>query len=186
MENFNKKIEFEIDENDDLSAKRRRDREKIGYCDANYTFQHELQAFFEDDPRIHVYDIAEISDDHYILRVVINDVEMCEVFRRLIKVPENCRNLRLAVNCSEEIQITEETLGKFLEKNKYFSRVIMEDHEPGRDPILMDYVLMKPEVVQFNNDVFNNPFRIQTMTAEDLANKLLFESSHCNITTDFD
>lgn len=144
------------------------------YCDPDVTFYHRVEAFFEDDPS---FEVSDFDDDTYHFDIVVNDTLKYELLKSFLKVPKNCKRVSMSISCSESAPKVNsgDALSYLLNTNPLFSTYIK-----GK---LMDYLLMKPEIVQYNNDVFNNPYRVETVTAEALA-KYLFKGCGVNISSD--
>lgn len=154
-------------------------------CNSSITYYHKLSVFFEDDPTITIGALeVDPNGDRY-FSVDINDFTKYELFRKIIKLPDDCKNLRLEVNFvgdKNNTDCTSEQFAYLLKDSKYFSRII-SNSTPTHE-VSMSYIMMKPEVIQFfNEDVFNNPYRVETMTAEDLARDIFYRSKQ-NITSD--
>lgn len=155
-----------------------------------FSFYHKVSAFFEDDEDI---DVGEIDERNYEFTITVHNRRKYETLKKVLNIPKQARRLVVHIECDEDSRlpaVSEAELAYLLEKNKYFSRYVNrsryvdgEDCENGLTPAVMKFVLMKPEVVQYYDDIFNNPAGRDTKTAEQLAREL-FKGCRCNITSD--
>lgn len=169
--------------------------EKLQKSAPEFSFYHKVKAFFEGDPDI---DVGDIDEEEYEFTITVHDKKKCEILKKVLYIPKNAARLTVNIEyeCDEKISsVGEKEVAYLLEKNKYFAGYIDgemdgEDEEAlcyrrrhnGLIPGKMRYLLMEPTVVQYYDDIFNNPAGYDTRTAEQLA-KELFHGSHCNISS---
>lgn len=157
----------------------------VGYCDPNVTFYHRIKALFEDDPDFEIGAIKQTtlfgsSNKIYEFTVTVHDRIKCDLFTNLVKLPSNCTRLKINVKYEGKSGFPAEAYAYLLSTNPHFSRLLKTDDDDG---LKMDCLLMEPEAIQYNNDVFSNPWKMETITAEKLA-KAVFHESHQNFTSD--
>ena len=153
-----------------------------------FSFYHKVKAFFDGDPDIEVEDIDE---ENYSFTILLHNAKKYEIMKKALCVPKGARRLTVNIECDEKANksVSEKDLAYLLENNKYFSEYIGEDYigegdkSNGLLPVTTRYIMMQPTVVQYYDDIFNNPCGYDTKTAEQLA-KELFHGSHCNITSE--
>lgn len=148
----------------------------------DYSFYHKVEAFFEGDGDIEVGDIDERT---YEFTIYVFDKRKYNILKSAFHIPKYAKKIQVNFEYIDEDyldEVTEKDLAYLLEGNKYFSRYVWKGEE-GSFIGCSKYLLMKPEVVQYYDDIFNNPAGLDTKTAEAVA-KEIFKGSHCNITTD--
>lgn len=145
-----------------------------------FSFYHKVKAFFDGDDD---FEISEIDEEEYEFDIDVYNKRKYEILKQVLSIPKQAVRLKININdCSDEENVGEKELAYLLEGNKYFSRYLGQN-ENGLIPSLMRFVLMKPKVVQYYDDIFNNPAGLETKTAEAIA-KEIFKGSHCNISSD--
>ncbi len=165
--------------------------EKLQKSAPEFSFYHKVKAFFEGDPDI---DVGDIDEDEYEFTITVHDEKKCEILKKVLCIPKNAARLTVNIECDTEEKpsgVSEEDLAYLLEGNKYYAGYLDGENDGirhcmrmnGLIPDKMKYLLMEPVVVQYYDDIFNNPGGCDTKTAEQLA-KELFHGSHCNITSD--
>lgn len=156
--------------------------ERVQKSAPEYSYYHKVRAFFLNDPDI---DVGEITE--YSFTIMVHNRRKYDILTKVLNVPQQAKRLKITIDCDEVQEgVSEKDLAYLLENNMYFSQYVHiggKDSKNGLTPLEMHYVLMKPEVVQYYDDIFNNPAGVDTKTAEEIA-KELFRGSHCNITSD--
>lgn len=149
-----------------------------------FSFYHKVRAFFAEDQDIEVGDIDEIN---YEFTITVRDSRKCDILERVLHVPEYARRLTMNIEYDRGYfaGVSEEDLAYLLKDNQYFSEYVDEKSENGLIPSATKYIMMKPTVIQYYDDIFNNPYGYDTKTAEQLA-KELFHGSKCNITSNIE
>ena len=157
------------------------EEERVGLSAPEFSFYHKVRAFFEGDPD---FDVSDIED--YTFTITVHDIQKYNILKKALTVPKQARRLVMFIDCDveETEEVSEKDLGTLLESNPYFDSVNTEEDTNGLLP-LMRFVLMKPEIIQYYNDRFENPWGVETKTAEQVAREL-FRGKHCNITTAVD
>lgn len=164
--------------------------EKLQKSAPEFSFYHKVKAFFEGDPDI---DVGDIDEEEYEFTITVHDKKKCEILKKVLCIPKNATRLTVNIEyeCDEKFSgVSEEDVAYLLENNKYFAGYLDGDEDTRRGermyngliPGKMKYLLMEPTVVQYYDDIFNNPAGYDTRTAEQLA-KELFHGSHCNISS---
>lgn len=156
------------------------EKEEVNYCDPDITWYHRVCAFFAGDPSFTVSDYD--NEDHSFTIYVKDWIKYC-LLEDMLQVPKQCKRVSVDIEYEGDTPCGEDLLGILLESNPLFSRVMHGGQRTEEGKALMNFALMKPVAVQYVNDVFNNPYRLETRTAEELARDL-FRGLHCNITTD--
>lgn len=144
-----------------------------------FSFYHKVKAFFEGDSDFEVSDIDERECE---FTIFVHDFKKHQILKRMLYIPPQAA--RLAINIeytAKDVEPSDENLAYLLSRNAYFAN-FSKDEDNSTYPF-MSYILMKPEIVQYYDDIFSNPYGYDTKTAEQLAREL-FHGCKCNITTD--
>ena len=143
------------------------------------TFVKKVKALFENDPDIFVSDIYEPEDGltDYSFAIQVRNHEKFIALDRLLTKVKTFGNVTLGVDLFDEENAETDVVGLF--KTLFEGNPIVDSIQTRTDPAggEMNYVLFKPEVIQFFDDDLTDYNGNWNGLAEEIALDVFEESS---------
>jgi len=144
------------------------------------TFVKKVKALFENDPDIFVSDIYEPEDGltDYIFAIQVRNHEKFIALDRLLPGVKTFGNVTLGIDLFDEENTEVNAVELF--KTLFDGNPIVAEIRTRTDTAGVDwnYVLFKPEVVQFFDDDLNDYNGNWNGLAEDIAREVFEENAH--------
>lgn len=129
------------------------------------TYQKKVKAFFDYDDEVQVFDLADDGCD-YILTVKADTAKKAFALQKILKPEVDFGNVkvRIVVKCGEISDILEAAY----DKNAIVHKIEQKDIPGG----VAEYIMLEPEVIQFQNDDISSPTGDSTFLAETIGREM--------------